>query len=97
MDNVLTDDTVCIFTHPSSDTEIVGVSIRYAVQTIKHFFDSLAIDHGESRHRFNWQFNSINNTIALRFWGAYIWRGLNMEGLILGILRYFHAAANRDI
>ena len=29
MDNVLTDDTVCIFTHPSSDTEIVGVSIRY--------------------------------------------------------------------
>ena len=34
---------------------------------------------------------------ALRFWRAYIWRGLYMEGLILGILRYFHAAANRDI
>ena len=26
---------------------------------------------------------------ALRFWGAYIWRGLNMEGLSFGILRYF--------
>ena len=26
---------------------------------------------------------------ALRFWGAYIWRGLYMEGLIFGILRYF--------
>ena len=25
---------------------------------------------------------------ALRFWGAYIWRGLYMEGLIFGILRY---------
>ena len=26
---------------------------------------------------------------ALRFWGTYIWRGLYMEGLIFGILRYF--------
>ena len=25
---------------------------------------------------------------ALRFWRAYIWRGLYMEGLIFGILRY---------
>ena len=25
---------------------------------------------------------------ALRFWRAYIWRGLDMEGLIFGILRY---------
>ena len=25
---------------------------------------------------------------ALRVWGAYIWRDLYMEGLILGILRY---------
>ena len=26
---------------------------------------------------------------ALRVWGAYIWRGLYMEGLIFGILRFF--------
>ena len=26
---------------------------------------------------------------ALRVWGAYIWGGLYMEGLIFGILRYF--------
>ena len=26
---------------------------------------------------------------ALPDWGAYIWRGLYMEGLIFGILRYF--------
>ena len=26
---------------------------------------------------------------ALRFWGAYIWWSLYMEGLIFGILRYF--------
>ena len=26
---------------------------------------------------------------ALRVWGAYIWRGLYMEGLIFGILRYY--------
>ena len=25
---------------------------------------------------------------ALQVWGAYIWRGLYMEGLIFGILRY---------
>ena len=25
---------------------------------------------------------------ALPIWGAYIWRGLYMEGLIFGILRY---------
>ena len=25
---------------------------------------------------------------ALRVWGAYIWRGLYMDGLIFGILRY---------
>ena len=33
------------------------------------------------------QFNG--GFFALRFWGAYIWRGLNMEGLSFGILRYF--------
>ena len=27
---------------------------------------------------------------ALRVWGAYIWRGLYMEVLIFGILRYLH-------
>ena len=32
--------------------------------------------------RFNGRF------FALRVWGAYIWRGLFMEGLIFGILRY---------
>ena len=26
---------------------------------------------------------------AFRVWGAFIWRGLYMEGLIFGILRYF--------
>ena len=28
---------------------------------------------------------------GLRVWGAYIWRGLYMEGLIFGILRYLLA------
>ena len=32
--------------------------------------------------RFNGRF------LALPVWGAYIWRGLYMEGLIFGILRY---------
>ena len=35
-----------------------------------------------SEGRFNGGF------FGLRFWGAYIWRGLYMEGLIFGILRY---------
>ena len=34
-----------------------------------------------SEGRFNGGF------FALQFWWAYIWRGLNMEGLIFGILR----------
>ena len=32
------------------------------------------------------QFNGV--FFALRVWGAYIWSGLYMEGLIFGILRY---------
>ena len=32
------------------------------------------------------QFNG--GFFALRFWGAYIWKGFYMEGLIFGILRY---------
>ena len=32
------------------------------------------------------QFNG--GFFALPVWGAYIWRGLYMEGLIFGILRY---------
>ena len=29
---------------------------------------------------------------ALQVWGAYIWRGLYMEGLIFGILRYLRSS-----
>ena len=39
-----------------------------------------------SEERFNGGF------FVLRFWGAYIWRGLYMEGLIFGILRYISKA-----
>ena len=38
-----------------------------------------------SEGRFNGGF------FALQFWGAYIWRGLYMEGLIFGILRYLYS------
>ena len=31
--------------------------------------------------------------LALGVWGAYIWRGLFMEALIFGILRYFNCKA----
>ena len=37
-----------------------------------------------SEGRFN------GGVLALRFWGAYIWGGSNMEGLIFGILRYLN-------
>ena len=39
--------------------------------------------------RFNGKF------FALRIWGAYIWRGLYLEGLIFGILRYFTINNNK--
>ena len=31
----------------------------------------------------------LTEIFALPVWGAYIWRGLYMEGLIFGILRYY--------
>ena len=34
---------------------------------------------------------------ALPVWGAYIWRGLYMEGLLFGILRYASSQAHRCI
>ena len=35
-----------------------------------------------------WEGRFNGGFFALRVWGAYIWRGLYMEGLIFGILRY---------
>ena len=32
---------------------------------------------------------------TLPVWGAFIWRGLYMEGLIFGILRYVHVRVQR--
>ena len=31
---------------------------------------------------------NVGGFFALRVWGAYVWRGLYMVGLIFGILRY---------
>ena len=42
-----------------------------------------------SEGRFNGGF------FALRIWGAYIWRGLYMEGLTFGILRYLLSGYHR--
>ena len=36
---------------------------------------------------FIWRDDLMEGFFALRVWGAYIWRGLYMEGLIFGILR----------
>ena len=33
---------------------------------------------------------------ALPAWRAYIWRGLYMDGLIFGILRYFHRSSGTE-
>ena len=35
-----------------------------------------------------WRGYLTEGLFALPVWGAYIWRGLYMEGLIFGILRY---------
>ena len=39
----------------------------------------------------------FEGNFVLPVWGAYIWRSLYMEGLIIGILRYVTQAANLDI
>ena len=36
-----------------------------------------------------WRGDLTEGFFALQVWGAYIWGGLYMEGLIFGILRYF--------
>ena len=41
------------------------------------------------------QFN--RGFFALPVWGAYIWRGLHMEGFIFGILRYYEAQQTLQI
>ena len=38
----------------------------------------------------NFPSTSPQGFFALPVWGAYIWRGLYIEGLIFGILRYVH-------
>ena len=35
--------------------------------------------------------------LRYEFWGAYIWRGLYMEGLIFGILRYYKGNGNENV
>ena len=74
----------------------VSKSIRLACsgKEIYHFFFVLLCIRGQipstsppgglySEGRFNGGF------FELRLWGAYIWKGLYMEGLIFGILRYY--------
>ena len=51
-----------------------------------------------SRQRaYIWRGNLTVGFFVLLVSGAYIWRGLYMEGLILGILRYVSQAGNSDI
>ena len=71
-----------------------SIGLACSGKEIYHFYFFLLCIQGQipstsppgsvySEGRFNGGF------FALRFWGAYIWRGLYMEGLIFGILRYF--------
>ena len=71
-----------------------SIGLACSGKEIYHFYFVLLCIQGQipstsppgsvySEGRFNGGF------FALRFWGAYIWRGLYMEGLIFGILRYF--------
>ena len=63
------------------------VGSKLTVFTLFHFvfegnFSSTSPGELISEGRFNGGF------FALPDWGAYIWRGLYMEGLIFGFLRY---------
>ena len=41
--------------------------------------------------------SDLTGVFSLPVWGAYIWRGLYMEGLIFGILRYANESHNCTI
>ena len=63
------------------------VGSKFTVFTLFYFafetiFPSTSLRGLYLEGRFNGGF------LALPDWGAYIWRGLYMEGLIFGILRY---------
>ena len=59
--------------------------IRLGWLAVGRKFTIFALFYFVFQGKFGGRFNG--GFFALRFWGAYIWRGLYMQGLIFGILR----------
>ena len=68
----------------------LGFKISWASLTVGRKFTVVALFYSAFKGNFHVQapWGLIGGFFALRVWGAYIWRGLYMEGLIFGILQY---------
>ena len=86
----------------SDDNHLTHVRVLRQIQTFMCYCTVIALFYFEFEGNFQVQApgglyseSRFNGGIfALRVWGAYIWRGLYMEGLIFGILRYLICATS---
>ena len=62
----------------------IGLALYLEVSLFEGNFPSTS-----PRRAYIWKGDLTERFFALPVWGAYMWRGLFMEGLIFGILRYF--------
>ena len=69
-------------------THIVGS--KFTVSALLYFVFEGNFPSTSPRGTYIWRGDLTEGFLRYRFGGAYIWRSLNMEGLIFGILRYFN-------
>ena len=62
------------------------VGSKFTVAALFYFVFEGNFPHTSSRGDFIWRGDLTEGFFALPLWGAYIWSGLYMEGLIFGIL-----------
>ena len=62
---------------------------KFTVFALFHFVFEGNFPSTSPRRAYIWKGDLTERFFALPVWGAYMWRGLFMEGLIFGILRYF--------
>ena len=70
------------------DWATLKVGRKFAVFALFYFVFEGNFPSTSPRGAYSWRGDLTGAFFALPVWGAYIWRGLYMEGLIFEILRY---------
>ena len=71
------------------------VESKFTVFALFYFVFEGNFPSTSPRGAYIWRGDLTEGVFALPVWGACIWRGLYMEGLIFGILRYAIASTGR--